>query len=359
MTSLLGVTKNIEKTYNSDWERKLKLITCNLQEVIGKDKLESILKERNVKLYWGTATTGKPHIGYLVPLVKIAYFLEAGCEVTILFANLHAFLDALKSSWEQLEYRTQYYEKIIKETLKSLGVNIDKLTFVKGTDFQLSAEYSIDVYKMMSKMSLRDANKAGAEVVKQSKNPKMSSLLYPGLQSLDEQYLGVDAQFGGVDQRKIFMLARKYLPMMGYQERIHLMNPMIPSFSNPDGKMSSSEVNSKIDLLDTPKKLTKKINKAYCVEGDINNNGLLTFVKYVIFPITVLRKSENWVIPRDLKFGGKIVYANYELLEEDFQGKKLHPADLKFGIQHFLNKLLKPVREAFVGEEELITKGYD
>ena len=348
----------MDNSKNLSIPEKIDLITCNLQEVIGEDKLKSILQQRNLKLYWGTATTGKPHIGYLVPLVKIAYFLRAECEVTILFANLHAFLDALKSSWEQLEYRTQYYEKIIKETLKSLGVNISKLKFVKGTEFQLSADYSIDMYKMMSKMSLRDANKAGAEVVKQSKNPKMSSLLYPGLQALDEQYLQVDAQFGGVDQRKIFMLARKYLPILGYSERIHLMNPMIPSFANPNGKMSSSDINSKIDLLDTPKKLSKKINKAYCLEGDIENNGLLTFAKYVIFPIIVLRKSLNWTIPRDEKFGGEMVYANYEVLEQDFEKKLLHPTDLKFGIQHFLNQLLTPIRQAFTGDTELISKAY-
>jgi tyrosyl-tRNA synthetase len=45
-----------------------------------------------------------------------------------------------------------------------------------------------------------DARKAGAEVVKQSQHPLLSGLLYPGLQALDEQYLGCDAQFGGVDQ---------------------------------------------------------------------------------------------------------------------------------------------------------------
>jgi tyrosyl-tRNA synthetase len=28
----------------------------------------------------------------------------------------------------------------------------------------------------------------------------MTSMLYPGLQALDEQYLDVDFQFGGVDQ---------------------------------------------------------------------------------------------------------------------------------------------------------------
>ena len=31
------------------------------------------------------------------------------------------------------------------------------------------------------------------------------------LQALDEEYLKVDAQFGGVDQRKIFTLAEKVL----------------------------------------------------------------------------------------------------------------------------------------------------
>jgi len=47
-----------------------------------------------------------------------------------------------------------------------------------------------------------------------------------GLQALDEEHLKVDAQFGGVDQRKIFTMSEKYLPQLGYAKRIHLMNPM-------------------------------------------------------------------------------------------------------------------------------------
>jgi tyrosyl-tRNA synthetase len=54
-----------------------------------------------------------------------------------------------------------------------------------------------------------DAKKAGAEVVKQVEHPLLSGMLYPGLQALDEEYLKVDAQFGGVDQRKIFTFAEK------------------------------------------------------------------------------------------------------------------------------------------------------
>lgn len=52
-----------------------------MQEVLGEDKLKAILKERELKIYWGTATTGKPHIAYFVPMSKIADFLKAGCEV--------------------------------------------------------------------------------------------------------------------------------------------------------------------------------------------------------------------------------------------------------------------------------------
>lgn len=49
-------------------------------------------------------------------------------------------------------------------------------------------------------MTEHDAKKAGSEVVKQVESPLLSGLIYPGLQALDEQYLGVDFQFGGADQ---------------------------------------------------------------------------------------------------------------------------------------------------------------
>lgn len=65
------------------WEAKQQLITRNLQEVLGDDRLSAVLKERDLKIYWGTATTGKPHIAYFVPMSKIADFLKAGCEVNL------------------------------------------------------------------------------------------------------------------------------------------------------------------------------------------------------------------------------------------------------------------------------------
>ena len=76
----------------------------------------------------------------------------------------------------------------------------------------------MDLYKLCSLVSEHDAKKAGAEVVKQSDNAPLSGLLYPILQVLDEEYLKVDAQFGGVDQRKLFAAAKDWLPRLGYKE---------------------------------------------------------------------------------------------------------------------------------------------
>ena len=84
---------------------KKALMVRNLQEVLGEDRIDEILKTRDLKIYWGTATTGKPHIAYFVAMSKIADFLTAGCEVTILFADLHAYLDNMKAPWDLLRLR--------------------------------------------------------------------------------------------------------------------------------------------------------------------------------------------------------------------------------------------------------------
>merc|ERR1711878_91239 len=138
---------------------KKALITRNLQEVLGDDRIDKVLETRDIKIYWGTATTGKPHIAYFVPMSKIADFLNAGCEVTILFADLHAYLDNMKAPWELLKLRTEYYEHVIKAMLTSIGVSLDKLRFVQGTDYQLSKEYTLDVYRLSSVVTEHDQGK--------------------------------------------------------------------------------------------------------------------------------------------------------------------------------------------------------
>jgi len=346
VSTLLGNMVVATETKMTNEEKK-ELINRNLQEVLGQEKIDDILKTRDLKIYWGTATTGKPHIAYFVAMSKIADFLSAGCEVTILFADLHAYLDNMKAPWELLKLRTIYYEHVIKAMLSSIGVSVDKLKFIKGTDFQLSKEYTLDVYRLSSIVSEHDARKAGAEVVKQVSHPLLSGLLYPGLQALDEQYLGVDAQFGGVDQRKIFTYSEKYLPSLGYAKRAHLMNPMVPGLTG--AKMSSSEEDSKIDLLDSAAAVKKKLKKAFCEPGNIADNGVLSFCKYVVFPVAL--KGEKFTINRPAEHGGDSIFASFELLEQSFAKEEIHPGDLKGAVEKYLNRLLDPVRKIFESPE--------
>lgn len=264
-------------------------------------------------------------------------------QVTILFADLHAYLDNMKAPWTLLEQRTKYYEAVIKAMLTSLGVPLDKLKFVQGTSYQLSKEYTLDMYRLTSTVTQHDARKAGAEVVKQVEHPLLSGLLYPGLQALDEEYLKVDAQFGGVDQRKIFTFSEKYMPQLGYAKRIHLMNPMVPGLAG--GKMSSSEEDSKIDLLDSPANVKKKIKRAFCEPGNVTDNGLLSFVKHVLF--SIFKDGEGFEVVRKPENGGNLSFAKYEDLEKTFAAEALHPGDLKVSVENYINRLLDPIRKAF------------
>ncbi|KAJ2342678.1 Tyrosine--tRNA ligase cytoplasmic [Coemansia erecta] len=340
-------------------EQKFELITRNLGEVLGAEQLKATLAERDIKLYWGTAPTGRVHIAYFVPMVKLADYLQAGCHVTILMADIHAFLDNMKAPIELVQARTKYYEEVVKSILRSLGVPLEKLKFVVGSSYELSAEFSMDNYKLAALVTEHDAKKAGSEVVKQVASPALSGLLYPGMQALDEEYLGVDAQFGGIDQRKIFTFAEKYLPMLGYAKRIHLMNAMVPGLNG--NKMSASDPDSKIDLLDGKKAVQNKIKKAFCEEGVVEGNGVLAFAKAVLFPTNELRTGKSeFVVPRKEEYGGDVVYTSYADLERDFADRKVHPGDLKSGVSAAINALLEPIREHFDTPEmqKLVLEAY-
>lgn len=383
-------------------DEKYNIITRNLQEVIGDEaEIKDIISKRPLKLYWGTATTGRPHIGYFIQFLKIADYLRAGCHIKILFADLHAFLDNMKSTLEQLKWRTKYYELVIKEVLKSMNIDITRLEFVVGSSYQLDPKYQMDVYKLMSLTTLSDAKHSGAEVVKQSDNPKLTSLVYPLLQVLDEEYLDVDGEVSGVDQRKIFMYGRHFMPKLGYKKRYYFMTPMVPGLSfeknsfgklkddvqtallsqnedelmnslsniiikktSPDNiqdtKMSSSNIDSKIDFLDTKNQIKSKINKAYCFPTDIDDNSPLVLLQNVIFPVLSF-KNQIFIINRPDKYGGPIKFNDFYDVKMQFKSGELHPQDLKLGIIDALDNILEPIRTICSSEENthILKMAYD
>lgn len=77
--------------------------------------------------------------------------------------------------------------------------------------------------------------------------------------------------------------------------------------------MSSSEEDSKIDLLDSPEDVKRKLKRGFCEPGNITDNGILAFTKHVLFSL-----FSEFEIVRQPDHGGNLVYTKYEDLERDF-----------------------------------------
>ena len=333
-------------------QEKFEIIKRNTAEIVQEDELMDVLKsKKQPSAYLGTAPTGKIHIGYFFWLSKVADFIRAGFKFKILLADIHAHLDDQKAPWELLDYRIDYYKETLLGMLEALEIDTKNVEFVRGTDFQLEKKYTIDMYRLAALNTFSQCKHAAAEVVRFGDTPKLSGFIYPILQALDEQYLDVDVQFGGVDQRKIMMFARESLPKIGYKPRIEVMNPLLPGLAG--GKMSSSDPKSKIDCLDAPDIVNEKVKSAYCVAGEVEDNGLFALLKYVIMPL-----RRELVIERPEKFGGNVAYNDYESLERDFKEKKIHPLDLKNALAKEINNLLGPVRKRFAHKQDLLAKAY-
>ena len=53
-------------------EGRFDIVKRNTAEILGEDDLKRlVLEKKKPVIYWGTAPTGKPHVGYLLPLLKI------------------------------------------------------------------------------------------------------------------------------------------------------------------------------------------------------------------------------------------------------------------------------------------------
>ena len=338
-----------------DTAERLELVTRHTEEVVTEDELSALFSDGTPSAYIGYAPTGEMHIGHFTTMRKLADFLEAGVEVTVLIADLHAHLDDEKSPFELLDARSQYYREAIEGMIAAAGSDPEEVTFVRGTEFQLEEEYTLDLYRMAAETTLARSQRAASEVVRESDSPKLGGLLYPLMQSLDVRALEADIAYGGVDQRGIYMLSRELLPDHDWHEPVCLFAPLLSGLSG--GKMSASEESSKVNLTDSPDDVAQKINAAYCPMGETEDNGVLEYVRFLVFPI-LDQSDDSFVVERPEKYGGDLVYDSYEQLEADFVSEELHPADLKSAASTYISEAIAPVRERLTDDPSLLAEAY-
>jgi tyrosyl-tRNA synthetase len=303
--------------------------TSNTVEVVTDDEFRSLLLKPKKKVYAGYEPSGEIHLGHLVTVNKLVDLQAAGFEVVVLLADLHAFLNR-KGTMEKVRELADYNRRCFE------GLGLKNVKYVLGSDLQLSGEYDLLVLQLSQQITLNRAMRSMDEVGRQMDHPTVSQMIYPLMQAADIAMLGVDAAVGGIDQRKIHMLAREHLINFGYPAPVCIHTPILNGL---DGKKMSSSQGNYISVADSEDEIKKKCQKAFC-PPEIVENPVLQIFQHHIFP-----KLPQVMVRRPEKFGGDRSFASYSEIELAYQKGEVHPLDLKKTCGDCLIEVLGPVRD--------------
>ncbi len=305
------------------------LATRNTVEIVTDEDLRALLAQPHKKVYAGYEPSGEIHLGHLVTINKLVDLQAAGFEIVVLLADLHAFLNR-KGTMEKVRELAEYNRRCFE------GLGLRNVRYVLGSDIQLNRDYELLLLQLSQQITLNRATRSMDEVGRQMDHPTVSQMIYPIMQMADIATLGVDAAVGGIDQRKIHMLAREHLINFGYKAPVCIHTPILNGL---DGKKMSSSQGNYISVADTEEEIRKKCQKAFC-PPEIPENPVLQIFRYHIFP-----RVAEITIKRPEKFGGDRTFSSYIDLESSYGKGEVHPLDLKKSCGESLVEILAPVRE--------------
>ncbi|MCE2498500.1 MAG: tyrosine--tRNA ligase [Nitrosopumilaceae archaeon] len=348
-----------------DVEERIRLIAAPpTQEIVTEDDLRTILETNDApRHYIGLEISGFLHLGSLLSVgYKINDFARAGVRCTVFLADWHTVInDKLGGSWDAVSRVTRYYRDAFRLVCPDAEIRL-------GTDlYNEKPGYWQELVAFTKHMSLERTKRALTIMGRSEdeKNMGLARLLYPPMQAVDIHSLDVDIAHAGMDQRRIHMLVREIFPKMGWKVPAAVHHGLLPGLSRPAGgggsssvaapdgpqagaKMSKSDPDSSVFMHDTDEQIQKKIKKAWCEEGDIENNPVLAIAKSIVF-----HDADRAVtIERPEKFGGNVSYDSYESLESAFGSRSLHPADLKRAIGSELARIVAPIRDRLTLSDE-------
>jgi len=316
-----------------DMKKKLELIRRNTAEIIGEDELIKLLRSKKKPVvYCGYEPSTAPHLGNMVTATKLMDLKKAGFKVKFLIADMHAFTN-LKGDIKKIEHQCKIWGKAIK----AFGLDAE---FVIGSSFQFKKEFWMDVITMSLDVSIKRALRSMQEIARDIDHGKVSQMLYPLMQIEDIKGLGCDVAQGGIDQRKVHMLARELLPKIGWKKPVIIHTPMIVSLLGAGQKMSKSIPGSGISLDDSPALVKKNVMNAFCPPKVIKNNPVFQLAQFIIFP-----RDKGLKIERPAKFGRDMFFKDFATFEKAWKKGKVHPLDLKNAVAKELEKIIAPARK--------------
>jgi len=339
-------------------DEKIDLIKQVGEEIIELDELREMLKwkkENNKEIiaYDGFEPSGNIHIAQgLLRAINVNKLTKCGIKFIFLIADWHAA--ANQKFGGDLNIIKKVGDFFI-EVWKVCGMDLDNVEFQYASDIVRDPSYWELVLNIAINSSLKRVKRC-TQIMGRNESDKLSAsqILYPLMQAADIFYLPADILQLGLDQRKVNMLARELAKKLNRPKPVAVHHHMLmgltkPPASNLNGiersiqlKMSKSDPDTAIFMLDSFADIKRKINKAYCPPKQIEENPILEYCKYIIF-----ERIDKFFIERPEKYGGDVEFSSYEELKQDYATGKLNPPDLKLAVIKYLNQFLEPIREHF------------
>jgi len=340
-------------------ESRLQLVQEVGEEIITPEELQTLMEtKQNLVAYDGFEPSGDIHIAQgLLRAINVNKMTAAGIKFKFLVADWHAAANyKFKGNLETIHKVGEFFI----EVWKACAMDLANIEFAWASDLAKDSDYWKLVLQIATNSTL-DRVKRCTQIMgrKESDTLRASQILYPCMQAADIFYLGVNICQLGMDQRKVNMLAREVAPDLGFNKPVAIHHHMLmgllqPSMSGLSGidrtidiKMSKSNPDSAIFMLDSPEVVMNKIvKKAWCPAGQAADNPVLEYAKYIIFG-----NPREITFERPVKFGGPVTFKSYSELETAFVSGQLHPLDLKKGVAAEINHMLEPIRKHFAENE--------
>ncbi|OGK10216.1 tyrosine--tRNA ligase [Candidatus Roizmanbacteria bacterium RIFCSPHIGHO2_01_FULL_35_10] len=376
---------------NLNIEERLNLIKQVGEEIIQEDELKKLL-ESNETLYAydGFEPSGQIHIAQgIVRAINVNKMTKAGIKFRMWVADWHAMANnKLGGDLEKIKTTGKYFI----EVWKASGMDLTNVEFKWASDMVKNSDYWKLVLNIGKSNALKRFIRTAEMMGRQESLDSLTGahIIYSCMQVADIFMLGAKITQLGMDQRKVNMLAREIGPLLGYWKPVVVSHHMLMGLQNIknqnnetvkqsnndtsraaerllsssmdpkaasikraiERKMSKSLPDSAIFMTDTTDDIKRKINKAYCPEGIVEENPILEYYKYILFESLDKLQLQNIVLTRPQKFGGPVILNSYENLERLFKEKQIHPLDIKSKAIELLDKLLQPVRRHFEENSE-------
>ncbi|MBI4973028.1 tyrosine--tRNA ligase [Candidatus Roizmanbacteria bacterium] len=354
---------------------RLDLINQVGEEIIGGEELKKLLESgQELIAYDGFEPSGQIHIAQgLVRAINVNKMIKAGVKFRMWVADWHAMANnKMGGDLEKIKTVGKYFI----EVWRASGMDLSKVEFLWASDMAKNPDYWKLVLQVGKSNALKRFVRTAEMMGREESLEKLTGahIIYSCMQVADIFMLKANITQLGMDQRKVNMLAREVGPLLGFWKPVVVSHHMLMGLqksqipisniqTNPNDqnlkiqqtiqrKMSKSNPDSAIFMTDTTEDIQRKINKAYCLEGDIKENPILEYCKYIIFESFDRLNITEFVVERPVKWGGNVTLKSFQDLETKFAAKEIHPQDLKIAVVKYLDQLLQPVRKHFEEDAE-------